>query len=120
MSSFYPIDFRRAIPKIDWSSPMDEDEAQDYIDRGYNVWTQFESDAASLASRYPGSYKDTAHYRLKKETASAPTFNYSFYHYHTNHQRGHAHIMYGDAFQDASEHNLLLVESLNFDEFNVL
>lgn len=119
MASFYPINFRRAIPEISWSSSMSEDSAEEYVNNGNDVWTKYESDARSLANRFSGSYKDVAHYRLKKETASADTFNFSFEHYHTNSKRGHAHIMFGNAFEDASEHRMLLIESLGSDEFNV-
>ncbi len=119
MSTFYPINFRRAIPEINWSHSMDEDSAESYINDGNDVWTRYESDARSLANRFSGSYKDVVHYRLKRDPGSAPTFNYSFEHYHTNSKRGHVHIMFGNAFEDASEHHMLLVESLGNDEFNV-
>lgn len=119
MASFYPIDFRRAIPEIDWSGSMSEDSAESYVRSGRSVWTRYESDARALASRFPGSYRDVAHYRLKADPGSASTFNYSFEHYHTDRSHSHAHIMFGNAFEDASEHRMLLVESLSGDTFNV-
>lgn len=119
MAYYYPINFSTAIPQIHWDHPMDENSAENYVRMGYNVWTRYESDAASLAHRFPDAYRDVAHYRLTAEHAPAPTFNYSFEHYHTTHQRGHAHIMFGNAFEDASEHHMLLVESLNNDPFNI-
>ena len=119
MATFYPINFHRAIPEIEWSLSMNEDRAADYVESGNDVWTRYESDARSLADRFSGSYRDVAHYRLTKEHGSATTFNYSFEHYHINKSRGHAHIMFGNAFEDASEHNMLLIESLNGDPFDV-
>ena len=119
MASFYPINFRKAIPEISWSNSMSEDSAEDYVNNGNDVWTRYESDARSLANRFSGSYRDAAHYRAKPDPGSSSTFNFSFEHYHTNSRRGHAHIMYGNAFEDASEHKMLLVESLGSDEFNV-
>ena len=120
MAMFYPINFRRAIPEIEWSHSLNEDSAAAYVEGGHSVWTRYESDARSLASRFPGSYRDVAHYRLKSDPGSAPTFNYSFEHYHTSHNRDHAHIMFGNAFEDASEHHMLIVESLRDDPFDVL
>lgn len=119
MALFYPINFRRAIPEIEWSHSMDEDRAAEYVRNGYNVWTRYESDARSLASRFPGSYRDTAHYRVQRDSSSASTFNYSFEHYHPDSRRGHSHIMFGNAFEDASEHHMLLIESLDGDAFDV-
>ncbi len=120
MATFYPINFFRAIPEIRWSSSMDEDEAEAYVKGGSSVWTRYESDARSLAGRFPGSYRDTAHYRLKHDPGSASTSTFSFEHYHTSSGRGHAHIMFGNAFEDASEHHMLLVESLGGDPFDAL
>lgn len=119
MASYYPINFYRAIPEISWSESMDVNKAADYVAGGRNVWTRYESDARELASRFDQAYRDVAHYRLKRESASAKTFNFSFEHYHVNNRRGHAHIMFGNAFEDASEHHMLIVESLRADEFDV-
>lgn len=71
MATFYPINFHRAIPEIEWSRSMNEDRAADYVESGNDVWTRYESDARSLADRFSGSYRDVAHYRLTKEHGSS-------------------------------------------------
>lgn len=114
MATFYPIDFSRAIPNVKWSSGMNESSAVKYVSNGsgYDVWTRYESDARSLANHFPNPKRDVAHFRMKRDPGSAPTFNYSFEHYHFDNNRGRVHIMFGNAYEDAGRHHMLDIESL--------
>ncbi len=82
---------------------MNEEEAFKCVESGTDVWTQYESDARSLASRFPGSYRDKIHV----DGDNKPGTKYTLDHYHDRKGWGHAHICFGYPVNDHNPNEIL-------------
>lgn len=111
MARFYSLSFR-SIPQIVGSS-MTEDEAYEYLSRGGgDLWTEYCSDAESLARRFSDYYRDCIHFDYRERGYSAPVKGYKLEHYHTSHSRGHAHICFGYAINEYDRNDILDITRL--------